>query len=407
METGTAGTAPEYEIATGARRHATDVRRFPCKQCGAELSFAPGQQSLACPYCGYVEAIPRTEEEIREYCLVTALESLPHTTGWGSERRAVHCNSCGATTSFEPGQVAGKCAFCGSSKIVEQESQSNLIRPETLIPFQIQKDRASQAFTEWISRGWFRPNDLKHAARLGQIQGAYLPFWTYDAFASSHWTALAGYYYYETETYMDRDAQGNTVTQTRQVQKVRWVPASGSREDFFDDELVCASTGLSQSLIAGVSPFDLGQLTAYSPAYLAGFAAEEYQIDLEAGWAIAQQRMEQAVYARCAGDIPGDTHSNLQVNSAWSQRTFKHLLLPVWIAAYLYRDRSWRFIVNGQTGKAAGDAPISWWKVALLVLVVLLVGLAIYFFQQGRVQMGMLPALLESVRMLYAAACLS
>lgn len=380
--------ATEYEIASGSTRHAGDVRRFPCKQCGAQLEFAPGQEALECPYCGYREEIPRTEQAIREYDLGSALENLPHSEGWGTERRAVHCTNCGATTSFEPGQVAGACAFCGSSKVVEQPSSTNLIRPETLIPFAVTHQQASIAFSAWIRQGWFRPNDLKHAARLGRIQGAYLPFWTFDAFASSHWTAEAGYYYYETESYLDRDEQGNMVTRTRQVQRIRWEPAAGYREDFFDDELVCASAGLPPALVQNVLPFDLDGLTGYSPAFLAGFAAEEYQIDLQAGWVTAHERMEQAVYQRCAGDIPGDTHRNLHVNSAWSQRTFKHLLLPIWVAAYLYRDRTYRFLVNGQTGKAAGDAPVSWWKVALAILLLLLAALLIAYLSKGRYEIG-------------------
>jgi predicted RNA-binding Zn-ribbon protein involved in translation (DUF1610 family) len=370
----------ETQFITGATHKPGEVQRFPCKQCGAGLQFAPGQAVLHCPYCGHREEIPTTPQAIREYCLETALLQAPRAEGWGVDRHAVHCENCGATTSFAEAQVAGLCAFCGSARVVAQESSARLIRPESLLPFTITREQATARFRHWISRLWFRPNDLQHAAQLGKIHGAYLPFWTFDAFVSSCWTAEAGYHYYETETYSERDASGNTVTRTRQVQRTRWVPAAGSRQDFFDDELVYASRGLPDSLMRRIAPFHLEQLVPYHPSYLAGFAAEEYQVDLPTGWSIAREGIQRQVYARCAGDVPGDTHRNLQVDSAFSQMTFKHMLLPVWVAAYLYGERSYRFLVNGQTGSASGEAPYSWWKISaaiLAALVLLLLVLAL------------------------------
>jgi len=216
------------------------------------------------------------------------------------------------------------------------------------------------------------------------MNGAYLPFWTYDSFTSAWWTAEAGYYYYETEYYTETDAQGNQVQKSRQVQKVRWVPASGQRQDFFDDELVCGSRGLPPRLIGGVCPYQLEGLSPYDAGYLAGFAAEEYQVDLAEGWDTAKQRIEGKVYSLCSGDVPGDTQRNLHVETAFSQMTFKHLLLPMWVAAYRYRDASYRFLVNGQTGKTTGEAPLSWWKIAGAVLAAVIVGLIIFLIVKGR-----------------------
>jgi predicted RNA-binding Zn-ribbon protein involved in translation (DUF1610 family) len=369
----------ETPLAVGSTHTADEVRKFPCKSCGAGLNFSPGQSVLQCPYCGHREEIPQTAQQIQEYDLEAALNSIPHTEGWGTERRALHCENCGATTTFAEGQVAGDCAFCGSSKVVQAQSATNLIRPESLIPFRIAKDQAVQMFRTWISKLWFRPNDLKHAGQLAKISGGYLPFWTYDAYTASSWTAEAGYHYYETEHY--RDSNGNM--QTRQVQRTRWEWASGYRHDFFDDELVCASTGLPPNLISGICPYDLTQLSPYDPAYLSGFTAEEYQVDLGGGWNQAKSSIERKIYSLCGGDVPGDTHRNLQVNTAWSQLTFKHLLLPVWVAAYIYQNKSWRFLVNGQTGKASGEAPLSWWKIIGLVLLIVAIVVVIAMMKAG------------------------
>ncbi|MCC2672530.1 MAG: Primosomal protein [Armatimonadetes bacterium] len=371
-------------LVTGSSHSPDEIRKFPCKQCGAGLAFAPGQTVLQCPYCGYREEIPVTPEAIREYDLETALSQIPHSEGWGMERRSLHCENCGATTTFEPGQVAGECAFCGSKKVVEQRSTDQLIRPETLVPFVVKREQAVGLFRKWITGLWFRPNDLKHAGQLAKITGTYLPFWTYDAFASAYWTADAGYHYYVTENYTETDANGNTVQRTRQVQRTRWVPASGQRQDFFDDELVGASRGLPDNLLRAICPFQLEGLVPYQSTFLAGFVAEEYQVGLQEGWGRARARMEQEVEVRCGRDVPGDTFRNLSVNTAFSHTSFKHLLLPVWVAAYLYNGKSYRFLVNGQTGSTSGEAPLSAWKIAALVVAIIIVIAIVMFVLRAR-----------------------
>lgn len=357
------------------------VRQFPCKQCGANLTFAPGTTHLTCPYCGHQEDVPVTREAIREYSLNDALLNRRQTpTGWGTETRTVRCENCGAATTFAQAQVAGQCAFCGSSKVIEEAAREDLIRPESVIPFQVDRKQAVERFRNWLKGLWFRPNSLKQSGELAKIAGAYVPYWTFDAFTSSYWTAEAGYYYYETETYQEQDSEGNWQTKTRQVQKTRWEPASGHHEEFFDDELVCASRGLPEKLVGGLAPYELAALADYNPGFLSGFLAEQYQVDLSEAWELGKKSIEAQVYSHCAAEVPGDTHRNLDVDTAFSQQTFKHTLLPVWIAAYLYRGQTYRFLVNGQTGKVCGEAPLSWWKIAFAVLVAILIGLLIWHF---------------------------
>jgi hypothetical protein len=217
-------------------------------------------------------------------------------------------------------------------------------------------------------------------ARVQDVAGVYVPFWTYDAHVESSWTAEAGYYYYETEEYVVQE-NGEEVVKTREVQRTRWEPAWGHRADDFDDVLVCASVGMPQELAAHFGHFDTRQLVPYAPGFLAGWRAEEYAVDLADGFATAQKSMERTQAGRCGGDVPGDTRRNLSVDNVFSDITFKHVLLPVWIAAYRYRDRVYRFLVNGQTGEVKGDAPLSWAKIALFTLaMVALAALLIYLF---------------------------
>ena len=377
-------TMSDAPFARPTSRPADAIRSFPCRRCGAALAWSPGQAVLECAHCGHREAIPTTPEAIQEYDLETALLRLPRTEGWGTERRALCCGSCGAVTTFEPGQIAGQCAFCASHLVTEQASSANLIRPESLVPFKVDRAKALALFRAWIGGLWLRPSNLKQASQIAAMTGAYIPFWTFDALTSSHWTAEAGHYYYVTETYQDRDEKGHVVTRTRQVRHTRWEPASGSRRDAFDDELVCASRGLQPDMVRAICPYDLATLMPYEPGYLAGFVGEEYQVDLAAGWEAARARIQQKVDVACAGDVPGDTHRSLVVHTAFSGLTYKHILLPVWVSAYLYRSKTYRFLVNGDTGETSGEAPYSAWKIFFLVLAITIVGVVIAVVGEGR-----------------------
>jgi hypothetical protein len=46
--------------------------------------------------------------------------------------------------------------------------------------------------------------------------------------------------------------------------------------------------------------------------------------------------------------------------------------LPVYAGAYRYNNKLFQIVVNGRTGEIQGDRPYSVWKIALLVVAVLL-----------------------------------
>jgi hypothetical protein len=194
------------------------------------------------------------------------------------------------------------------------------------------------------------------------MQGAYIPFWTFDAATHSYWTAEAGYYYY---------VEAGSGKDRRRERRVRWEPAAGSLEMFFDDVPVPASRGLDSSLCRGIEPFPTAELTPYDPSYLSGFLAEENAIDLPEALETAKNRMRDELRTACAREVPGDTQRNLQVESVFSALAYKNALLPVWVAAYDYRGKPYRFLVNGVTGKCHGNAPWSWIKITLTVLAIL------------------------------------
>jgi hypothetical protein len=352
-------------MSVDAATVATKVRKFPCEQCGADLNWNPGVSSLKCPYCGFVEAIPTSSEAVVERPIEEALAGR-HDLGWGMERKTFHCTRCGSSTTFGAGQAAGACAFCGTPAVVEAPPDLNMVRPEGVLAFAVTEDAAKGKFRQWLKSLWFRPSDLKKASFLTKMHGVYVPFWMFDAASQSAWTADAGYYYY-----VNVQVTRNGRTETRQERRVRWVPASGFVEMFHDDVLVVASRGLERPLAEAVEPFPTANLLAYDKGYLSGFIAEEYGIGVKDALHTAQGRMDAAIRAACVRQIPGDTHRNLNVRTRYSNIAYKNALLPIWIAAYQYRDKAYRYIVNGVTGKASGTAPWSWVKITFAVLAAL------------------------------------
>jgi hypothetical protein len=93
--------------------------------------------------------------------------------------------------------------------------------------------------------------------------------------------------------------------------------------------------------------------------------------------------MSRQLFEMAASEIPGDTYRNLDIRPVFSGRTFKHILVPVWLLSYLYGRTSYQVVVNGATGRMAGQYPKSAWKIALLVLLALTVLLIIMLMNQN------------------------
>jgi hypothetical protein len=217
-----------------------------------------------------------------------------------------------------------------------------------------------------------------------------VPYWTYDADTKSRYSGERGTVYYVTRTVV---RNGKRVQE--QVPQIRWQPASGRVARFFDDVLVLASRSLPRSFADGLAPWGLGALTAYRPDYLSGFRAEGYTIDLDEGKDEARRVMDAQILTDIRRDIGGDAQRVQSVDTEVSNVTFKHVLLPVWLAAYRYRGKPYRFVVNGQTGKVQGERPWSAVKIAIAVILAaaVLLGLSLAEGVEMDFDLGALPAL--------------
>ncbi len=370
---------------SSAMAEVSALRKHPCPECGGDAEWSAAKKALACPYCGTIVPWSGGEDKLGAAILELDLESTlaafkTEKRGLLIETKSVKCESCQAISIFDSTRTAQRCDFCGSPSIMPADGMPDAITPKSLLPASIPTTEVRDLLKKWYGSRWFAPNKLKSAALTDTLRGIYLPYWTFDAHIDAHWTAEAGFHYYETETY--RDSQGRTAS--RQVQKTRWQDASGEIEHFFDDDLVPGTVGVHLNLLRQVEPFPtLKDLKPYEPAFVRGWTVERYQVDLRQASETSKQQMDTTIRQLCSRDVPGDTQRNLQVSSDFQDRTFKHILVPVWLTSYTYGAKSFQVIVNGYTGKMAGEHPLSWVKITLAILAALLILFVIIALSQN------------------------
>jgi ribosomal protein S27E len=336
------------------------IKTFPCVSCGAKLSFAPGTSLLRCEYCAAENAIPASDDaRVEELDLETWLKSLQGTAEYAEEEH-VRCTKCGAEELLDGVHFATKCSFCGTA-LVSKSYAGRQVKPRALVPFQVDSRRAHEAFQRWLRGRWLAPMDLKRYARTDEsLHGVYLPFWTYDCETVSNYSGARG---------------------TRRDKKTDWTPVSGVIRHFHDDVMVLASDGLPASITAGaLQRWNTAALVPYKPEFIGGFHAQAYKLSLSQGFPVARGMIDAHIRELIRREIGGDSQRIDSVDTSYGRFTFKHVLMPAWISAYRYRDKVYRFVVNAQTGEASGEAPLSWWKIAGLVVLALIV---LYFSEGG------------------------
>jgi ribosomal protein S27E len=360
----------EFET-TEAPARPEDEHRFPCDQCGADMRFDPGGDRLICDHCGNTAALEpeggpwggdaRALVELDSETAIAA--KLPAQEM--EETRVSQCPNCGAQVEFQPEIHAKECPFCATPVVTDTGTHRH-IKPKGVIPFQLTERQAHTAMNGWLGRLWFAPNELQEYAKKGRkMDGIYVPYWTYDADTATQYRGQRGDAYYVPVRGQDG--------KSRQERRIRWTRTSGRVARWFDDILILASRSLPKSFTDRLAPWDLTQLDGYRPEFLSGFRAEGYTVELDEGFEEAKQVMENQIRQDVRRNIGGDEqridHMQIRIDDV----TFKHVLLPIWVAAYKYRGQSYRFVVNGQTGKVQGERPWSWIKITLAILVAAIV----------------------------------
>ena len=341
------------------------TRQFPCQQCGASLAFLPGTVSLSCSFCGHDNPIASSDEALVEFdfnAYLAQLDQQPITV----DVMRVHCDGCAALLDLPDQMTAFDCPFCGHAINTQAQSQ-RLIKPQALLPFAITRKQGQQQFKQWLTSLWFAPSKLKQfAQRQGALRGIYVPYWTYDTQTHSTYTGQRGEYYWVSQSYTTR-VNGRSVRRTRRVRKTRWWPASGMVQRPFDDVLVLASASLPLEITQKLEPWDLPNLLPFAEDYLAGFQAQSYQVPLDDGFERAKNIIAPVIHQDVCRDIGGDVQRVHTLQTQHDQVTFKHVLLPIWISAYRWKQKLYHFVINGRTGEVQGQRPWSYWKIAAAI----------------------------------------
>ena len=374
--------APHNSAAMSETEPFTETRpseehRFPCDQCGADLRFQPGTDKLVCDHCGFEKLLEDTGGQhapIRELDFRAALDARL-SDAEVEDKRVSTCPNCGALVEFDAATHATQCPFCGTP-VVADTGLHRQIKPKGLLPFALTEPDARAALTTWLGSLWFAPSALTEYARKGRkMQGVYVPFWTYDAQTSSNYTGARGTVYYETRT-----VHRNGRTETEQVERVSWTPVRGHVARFFDDVLVLASKALPKRFTDALEPWDLSALEPYRPEFLAGFRSEAYTVELAEGYDEARRYMDRMIERDVRFDIGGDRQRVSSIDTDVSEVTFKHVLLPVWLAAYSFRGKTYRFVVNGRTGRVKGERPWSVWKITIAAIILAAIAGAVGYY---------------------------
>lgn len=350
-------------------------RKFHCENCGANVVFEPNAQSLICPYCGTEKAIPQSEAQVIEHDLGEALNK-----GFSNaptvEARTVTCPTCAATTRFDAHVTASRCAFC-DAPLTSSPRKASVLAPQAILPFGVEAKAAEESFSRWLGARWFAPSDLARRARSSGLDGVYLPFFTFDAVTETWYRGERGEHYYETRRFTVME-NNKAVEKQETVQRTRWWPTSGTAFLAFDDVLILASKGLPEALVRKLEPWDLADVVPYEEAFLSGFLAECDQRGLKSSFDACKERCQGEIEREIRRDIGGDVQRIQRKKSAWSDVTFKHILLPVWVGAFRYGDKVFRVVVNARTGEVQGERPWSWVKITAAVLAATMVVLVLY-----------------------------
>lgn len=347
---------------------------FRCESCGSTMEFDAKEQMLKCPHCGTCTPIEDREETVIEHPLT--LDARRKIRVEEKETKTIECSGCGAKIEVEQFDASVECPYCGSSYILANEQQETLI-PDGVVPFRVDQKRVKELFHQWMKGRFFAPNALKSLYQRDKFLGIYLPYWTFDSKVHCSYTGRGGI----TRTEHYKDSEGKE--QTRVV--IDWYYVHGTLDHFFDDVTVPATKRFYSGFFQGIEPFAFQELKSYSKAYLSGYLAEQYSVDLEQGHKEAIKKVQQMLYQMAEQEIERryDCADSIHISPHFSDETYKYILVPVYSTSYQFKGKQYHVLINGQNGKIKGEYPKSPVKVAIATIGIIIMLVLLYFLFSG------------------------
>lgn len=302
------------------------------------------------------------EEDL--FCANCGTEAPPKQTE-SAETKVTHsfvCSGCGASMVYDAEDQNLSCPFCGSERL-EKESARKELKAQYVVAFSVKQAQAEKVLQNWLGTSrFFRPSDLAKSATLTNIKPVYVPYWIFSAKTITYWTADS--------SDVPWSASGD------------WRPVGGDHRDEYFGILIGASSTLTPSETQSLRPFDLSTAVSFHKVDFRNSIVEQFRVQRKYARPLARSTIEQFESAKCAKYVPGRVR-NLKTNVRLEALSGFPILLPIWILAYQYKGKLFRFLVNGQTASIHGEAPFSYSKLAFVgctILFVLLVIMAIIGF---------------------------
>lgn len=265
-----------------------------------------------------------------------------------------NCTGCGASMTYSSSAKNLVCPFCGSQKLEEKDLKT--ITAKRIIPFQISQGEAIARLKNWMGKGFWRPRDLATNAEITKLTPVYVPYWLFSAKTSTNWT-------------------GDT-SKLPNFSSGDWAPVAGTHQGEYDQILVGASSTLTPYETKSVAPFDFLQSRPFHGEESTEYTIEQFCVPRKYARPHAYQEINRLERDTCRKYIPGRSR-NVNANVLTREMSSYPVLVPVWIMAYNYEKKVYRFLLNGQNGKPSGTPPFSIGKALGVVTIVVAIVTAI------------------------------
>ena len=306
-----------------------------CVNCGGEQRFDIASQMLICSSCG-------SKEDPKDFTAEGSYAERPE-----MEFTFFECPQCGGKVYSTDNSINGFCSYCGSNVMLKTRVEKKRM-PRSLAPFKISKEACKIRYLNYVKKAWFIPKELKEAAYLDNFRGIYMPYWGYDV-------RLAGFLSLDGV----RSFREGKKVYTENYKCRGWLDAR-YQGIFYD-----ASAAFDDHFSWQIAPFDAHSLVDFNPAYLSGFYADlgdvDYHVYDDNATRIARDKVFDSIQLHKA--FPYATFSADQLELFRPTMDAEVLevyssLFPVWFLSHRTDDRVSYAVVNGQTGRIAGDMPV-------------------------------------------------
>ena len=329
-----------------------------CPHCGGAVEFNVGAQKLKCPYCDAefdIAAIQQAEDFAAN--TVEQINWNSQGSQWGAgetDGMSVYaCKSCGGEIVADSTTSATSCPYCGN-QVVMQGQFSGALKPDLVIPFKLDKKAAKEALKKHFMGKKFVPKAFLAENKLDEIKGVYVPHWLFSCDAVVNAT-------YQAEKYRHWSDSKKNYTETTAYNVYR----SGSIG--FDNVPVDGSTKMPDDLMESIEPFNLNEAVPFNTAYLAGYLADKYDVDVNQSMGRANERIQASALDAFEDTVDGyDSVSPIQAAMQVANGSYKYALYPVWILNVKWKGQNHTFAMNGQTGKFVGNIPTEEKKAKLI-----------------------------------------